>query len=296
MDMGRQWIGVAAGIGAGACLAVGALLLLGRDAEPGTAKQGGTKQELREVTLGRGTKLDLVLLRPLHSGIKVGTTASVVVAKDVLAEGRVVIPAGQIAKLEVVRSREASAVTSLVNQPARLEVRFLDLGLDGVRVRLCADLEDPEAPLSLTRASSDRDQASAALKSLWSHPETQRFLSDLSARMNGEGLGEDFDDPDSRRILEDVAAELGLAATKRVSADGKSVGTMLAVTDRIAQGSFESLDATEALLVVQAVAELGRLASGVDRSLRGAIKGRNISAPIGTRLTAYVARDVEVGG
>ena len=296
MPMGRQWIGVALGVVAGAAIAVGVVVWLAR----GSAGQASTvpKRETplkSEVQLQRGTPLELVLLRPLHSGdVEEGERAALVLTNDVLANGQVAIPAGTTVLAEVVRSREGSVMSSLVNQPARLEVQFLPLEIDGISVLLCTSIEDPDAPMELTRATASRSEAGEALKSLWDHPETQKFLKDLTDRMNGENLGEDFDDPDSMRILNDVSSQLGMKATERFGAKGTSVGAMLAATDKVARGSFESMDAAEALLAIQAVSELGRLAVGVDRGLRGAIKGRNIKIPIGTRMTVFVAEDVTI--
>jgi hypothetical protein len=294
MAMGKQWVGVAVGALVGAGVTVGAVLVATRGGpeEPTGAKRQADRSDL---VVAGGTAVELLLLQPLHSGdAEVGDVATVVVTKDVRdTHGAVAIPAGHTAKIEVVRSREASVATSLVNQPARLEVRFLDMGVGGARVPLSAEKGTPKATLELTRATSSRDEASAALKRLWAHPETQRFLSDLADRLNGENTREDFDDPDSKRILADVAGELGLSATKRIGADGLSVGELLDSAKSV--GRSGQISVTEVGLALQAITELGHVASSVDRGLRGTFKGRNIKIPIGTKLTAYVSKDAALG-
>ncbi len=273
-------------------MAIGAILVVSGQSGP-KGKGASAKAEVKApATLAQGTPVEFLLLEPLHSGsAEPGDTASVVVTKSIQdGQGRVLVPAGATAKVEIVRSREASVATSLVNQPARLEVRFLAMSIEGSKVALSADKEEENATLELTRDTSSRNEAGAALKTLWDHPETQEFLTNLTDRLNGENLGEDFDDPDSRRIMRDVAQQLGLSAMKKAGADGQSVGAMLAATERVSRGAFKSMDAAEAMLAIQAISELGRVASGVDRGLRGTFKGRNIKVPIGTRLTAYVAK------
>ncbi len=293
--MGKQWVGAVVGVLAGAALAVGAVVIVSGREEP-KEKGKAVRKAPSTLTLEQGTPVQFLLLEPLHSGdSSVGETATMVVTQDVAdPKGRVCIPAGTTAKIEVVRSREASVMTSLVNQPARLEVRFLSTNVDGSTVELSARSDTPEATLELTRDAASRSEASAALKALWEHPETKEFLTDLTDRLNGESVGEDFDDPDSRRIMKDVAQQLGLAATKKAGAEGQSVGAMLAATERVSRGGFERMDAGEVMLAIQAISELGRVAGGVDRGLRGTFKGRNIKIPIGTRLTAYVAKEATI--
>jgi hypothetical protein len=294
--MRRQWIGALVGVLAGGALAIGAVLIVSGRPEPKSMPGPRTAAIGSAAALAQGTPVEFVLLEPLHSGsTEPGETASIVVTKEVKDEvGRVLVPAGATAKVEVVRSREASVATSLVNQPARLEVRFLAMNIKGTKVQLSAGREAGDATLELTRDTSSRNEASAALKSLWEHPETQQFLTDLADRLNGEKLGEDFDDPDSRRIMKDVAQQLGLSAMKRAGAEGQSVGAVLAATERVSRGAYENMDAAEAMLALQALSELAHLANGVDRGLRGAFKGRNIKIPIGTRLTAYVAKSASL--
>lgn len=294
MAMGSKWMGIAVGVLVGAGLAIGAVVLVTRKDGPseikGSTAQGGRAAEQKALSLEAGTPVELLLLRPLHSGdVEVGDEAELIVTEDVKDdEGNVCVPMGSTARLEVVRSREGSVASSLVNQPARLEVRFVSVSVDGTNVPLCAERDDPMQSLELTRDTASRGEASEALRALWEHPETQEFLSHLSDRMNGEG-GDDFDDPDSRRIMKDVAQQLGLQAMSKVGADGESVGSLLDTARRA-----RSISVTEVGLALQAISELGRVAGGVDRGLRSSIKGRNIKVPIGTRLTAYVARDTKI--
>jgi hypothetical protein len=290
--MGSKWIGLVVGVVVGAGLAIGAVVALSRSGgdEPKVATRKETASKSQALNLDAGTPVELLLLKPLHSGdAEVGEEAELIVTKDVKdSSGNVCVPIGARATLEVVRSREGSVATSLVNQPARLEVRFLSIKVDGKEVPLCANQDDPMDTMELTRDTASRSEASAALKELWEHAETQEFLSQLSDRMNGEG-GEDFDDPDSRRIMKDVAQQLGMKAMAKVGADGESVGSLIDTARRA-----RTISVTEVGLALQAITELGRVAGGVDRGLRGTIKGRNIKVPIGTRLTAYVARDTKI--
>ncbi len=295
--MARQWVGVAIGAVVGATIAgIGLAAIANRQAESPKAKAKATSKPPKKVTLAAGSSIEFLLLRPLHSGdVDEGETAQMVVTKDVNAGGLIVVPAGTVGELEVVRSREASVMSQMINQPARLEVVFRPINVDGAEIALLAVQDEPDEPLELTRRTSSRDEASAALKALWEHPETQDFLTRLSERMNGEGSSEDFDDPDSRRILTDVADQLGLTATsKAIKRDGRSVGAMLLATEKAGRGQFSSMNSAEALLAFQAVTELAHVANGVDRGIRGKIKGRNIKIPIGTRLTAYTAESVTI--
>lgn len=293
--MTKQWIGVGLGAVLGAAIAGAGLVMLSKQPEKRERPaKNNSERPKREVTLPDGAAVEFLLLEPLHSGgADVGDTAKIVVTKDVKRDSVTVVPAGTIGEIEVVRSREGSVMSSLVNQPARLEVKFRPLELDGGSVALDAQI-DGAVTLELTRKTSSKDEASAALKRLWENEQTQDVLNRLAQRLNGES-SDDLDDPTSRKILVDVADQLGLTATtKAVNGNAKSVGGLLLATEKASRGQFSDMNAADAMIALQAVTELAHIANGVDRGLRGKIKGRNINIPIGTRMTAYTAKPVTV--
>lgn len=293
--MGRRWVSIALGVVFGAVLTLGMVNLAGKPKRESDPVVQMVEALPEPVELSKGTPVEFVLLDPLNSGgTGVGELATIVVLSDVMdAGGKIAVPAGAVAQVEVVRSREASVMTSLANQPARLSVRFLPMEVEGVSISLATSEDALDSEFEIIRGSVGREEASEALIALWGQPEMQEFLTALSARLNGEGDGA-LDDEQSVRIMKEVSEKLELSATQEATrSKGLSVGALVAMGQRADDGKLKAMDPAEVLLAVRALAELGGVVDRVDRGLRGTFKGRNISAPIGTRLTAYVSEDVK---
>ncbi|HXH62371.1 MAG TPA: hypothetical protein VNI20_13570 [Fimbriimonadaceae bacterium] len=296
--MGRHWIGIALGAGLGAAFTLGMLSLT--EKRPPESKKTEAKivkpVVVQPVVVKEGTPVSLVLLDPLHSGgSDVGELATVVVSHDVTGEdGRVAIPAGAVGQVEVVRSREASVMTTLVNQPARLWVRFLPLDLGGTKVKLSASDSEDDDFYEVDRDDASAPRATRALVALWRNRDTREFLTSLSDRMNGDS-SDTLDDPKSRQVLADVAQKLDMKATKESSSkSGFSVGALFAIGQKADNGDLKTMDSGEVVLAVRALVEMCNVSRRVDHGLRGRVKGRNISAPIGTVFNVFVSGDVSL--
>lgn len=251
----------------------------------------------RKVALKKGSGAKILLLAALASGEQSkGDRVPVILAENVVADdGTILMEAGEKGLLEVTRSREASAVTSLMNQPARLEVTFLPLkAIDGQKISLVADASAPDEPYKLTRENTNGLDAGDALEDMWKHEEVQGALTKLSDKFTGKNPSADLSAPDMQKVLADVAKKMNMTNTEAAVKSGKTWDEVMKAAQSVQSGNLNGLNGQELLLAVNALGELGKLAGSVDKTLRGTIKGRNISAPVGTALKAQVAKDYTI--
>lgn len=243
----------------------------------------------RKVELPVGTKLDLVLLTALESGgSKVGEPVDLVVSTDVLTEkGEVIVSKGSIARGEVTKSRSGSTVGTLTNNPARLEITLKDVqAADGQWVPIGYTVAetvkaDRRLVYEFSFANTSAEFVESGVKDLWSDPEAQQTLKDVATGITRGELpqGEAWDR---------IAGKLGLDDTKD-AIDGTQKADLKKAVDGLRNGDISGLSGVDLLLAAKAIGEIENLANGVDRQIRGMLKGRNIEAHIGTPVKAVVA-------
>lgn len=240
------------------------------------------------VQLPAGTDLSLVLLRQLDSGqSKVGDKVPCLVAEDVKSPtGYVVIKKGSGALVEVTRARESSAISMLANQPARLEIKFIStLGVDGTQV----DLDGPngEESLEITHEMTEEGTVVDVAKKLWNHSETQESLKSLNSLLSG---GE-WKAPDLKKALEDVTRQSDMPKTSEALKSEDAWRKLSDTAGRVAGGDLTGLSGADAALALGALNEIGKVTGSVGDFLKGAIKGRNLTLPVGAQLKAQTAKD-----
>ena len=240
--------------------------------------------------LADGTPVKLLLLQQITSGgTPKGEEIPVIVAEEVKdSRGRIAIPLGATGLIEVVQSRGATAVTQLVNQPARLGIQFLSVtDTQGRVIPLRAQAAPGADPLELTRDSTgSRDLSDAALK-LKDNEELQRSWESVQKALENRGAGS-LQAPDLRKALQDVASEMDMPATMQSLDDNRPWADLGNALDQARKGDLSGLSGPDAMIALTALKELGGLLGTADKTLRGVFKGRNITAPVGLELTAYV--------
>lgn len=239
--------------------------------------------------LRAGEPVRLVLMQRLSSGgSKEGDEVLFLVADDLRSDGTVVVPAGSIARGEVTRSRGATAITALVNQPARLEIRLTSVrGPGGVEVPIRSMEAEAHA---FTRENTDRKRGDLDL--VWSDADKRALLERLARGMiSGEGFAT-FEDPEVKRKIQALSTELGLTETAQFLKSPPRDTDLFRLQQRLEKGDVSGLGANEALLALGALGELSQLATMVDDRLRGIFKGRNIVAPVGLELDAVIGENV----
>ncbi|MBX3097832.1 MAG: hypothetical protein KF812_13335 [Fimbriimonadaceae bacterium] len=243
----------------------------------------------RKVELVAGKKLDLVLLTALESGgSKVGEAVDLVVATDVLTEkGEVIVAKGSIARGEVTKSRAGSTVGTLTNNPARLEITLKDVkAADGqwvpISYTIAEDVKVERRPVyEFSFANTSAEFVESGVKDLWSDPEAQQTLKEVATGLTRGELPEG--DAWNR-----IAGRLGLEDTKS-AIDGTQKADLKKAVDGLHSGDISGLSGIDLLVAAKAIGEIENLATGVDRQIRGMLKGRNIEAHIGTPVKAVVA-------
>ncbi len=254
---------------------------------------GGAKNEEAQKPIATavpsGAGVRLALLSTLTSGgSPVGERVPLAVLDDVKDEqGRTVIPAGTIAWAKVTRSRGATTFTAIANQPARLEIQFeATSAVDGSSVPLCVNVEEPEAPLSLTRSDSSREGAETGLKSLLADPKVEQALMQFAQML------ESGEKPD---LLDDaIRSALDQATTGAQVPDEQSVERLSELLKQARSGNVSNLAPSEVLLAIATAQQVVRLVDQAGDKVAGMLKGANIKIWAGTLLTARVAQETPV--
>ncbi len=101
-------------------------------------------------------------------------------------------------------------------------------------------------------------------------------------------------DPVLKKVLADVAKKMNMTNTEQAVKGGKTWDEVMKAAQSVQSGNLNGLNGQELLLALNAFGELGKLAGSVDKTIRGTIKGRNISAPVGTALKAQVAKNYTI--
>lgn len=240
----------------------------------------------KEVVLPKGTPIELILLETLNSGgSQVGESVEMGVLRDVLVDGKVVIPMGAAAVGTVSRSRGASLLRAVANQPARLEMTLKHVVLADGREIPISDQEG-EVVYPFTQANTAERLDAAKIDNLWNDAGARDALTNIAkGTFEGKNLGE------QQGELRRFAERLGLEKTQELSTEpGKDV-TMDRVLQALADNDTGGLDGVQAVVLAQAVGEISDLASSVDHKLRGVFKGRSIRATIGTPVMVWTVGD-----
>ncbi len=285
-----KWLKALAGLVVVAGFLYGVWALKGKlaSAEPSTGKSV-------TATLAAGTPVNMILLTPLDSGgVKEGKEVKFVVNEDVRSpEGAVVIKQGALATGKVSQSRAGSIGGALANQPARLAVIFDKVeSLAGQVALACQKAgEDYDFTQANTRLEGNSNAVDAV-----TDPEARDYVVSLARQI---ALGEQAPPEEKAKAekqLKELSQRYGLKSTQELlngpqdaSHPPKDVSSLL---QSVQKGDLKGLTGVDVLLVARAASEIVDLGSGLDKSLRGMLKGSNIHAKIGTPVTAYLAKTV----
>lgn len=250
--------------------------------------------EASPILVPSGTEVRLLLLQSVSSGgTSVGTAVQFVVADDVVVDGEVVVPLGSLATGKVERSRGSTAATTLINQPARLDIEIKELvRFDGETVALSIDPEKSESVLDMREVATRRAEP---LRGEFARAEEDALRTLAEAIESGKGF-EDLLRSDQREALRSAAQKMGYRslqelAQPRTSGQDQFV-QLIDFLEQAQMGMASPIVPGEALVLLRAVEEISRFAGGIDRWLRGTFKGRNIAHPVGTEITVKIAEDV----
>lgn len=244
------------------------------------------------VIVRAGTPVHLILAKQLNAGdTKQGEFVPLLVADDVLVDGRIAIPKGSLATGKVTWSRSEGTLSGLMNQPARLEITLESLRLNGDSIGLAADPSDSNKPFAFGRDNTGRPPSDDAKIESVLKDELNRQLAEKITELF-DGKSPDLSTPESQVALERIAGEMGLQNTQNLIEGGKAnVGQIASTIERLQRGDISSLARGDLSLSLGTVMELADLAGGLGSRISRSLKGRTIRAYPGTRVEAFIASD-----
>lgn len=246
------------------------------------------------IVIPAGHEISVMLLTPLESGgTPKGEVATFVVASDVMVGDRIAVPQGTQVKAIVTNSRGAGAMSSMLNQPARLAIEFEPINLGSVSI----PLENPDKKGSAVYTFSRENTgipANSFLASALQDDNKRAALSELADLVeNASADGSRIDD----RRLREMVDELNLSHVKSMldasDAAGAKSDELAGVLRALRTGA--TLSTGDIGLALGAIEELGGVAGEVTGTLKGIFKGRNIRAHVGTKVRLLVPSDVHIG-
>lgn len=249
------------------------------------------------VTLHEGTPVQLILLKPLESGVaKSGDPIPLMVAEDVRDDsGVLLIAKGSPARGRVTWSRRADLTSLVTNRPARLEIVADEAtAVDGQAIILGAGGGGKGEAIAFTRANVGDSLAGAALDALWDDADSRAFIEKLNEGIEKGDWGDLLDSKGSADILQRVADRVGMPETKALVEKNEVQRAKSVLRDVTAGRVAQGLVGGESAMAIAAVAELAKLAGGVGSRLSRTLDAPNIRAPIGTPIKVYVAQDTMV--
>ena len=275
---------------------LGGLVVLGLFAGGLYAWKSGLLHKLKAkkpkvLTLAPGTPLPLVLVDGLSSGgSKTGQQVTLLLTEDVKLGKRVVLERGTKVMAEVTKSRGATAMTAVANEPARLEITLKPVTMkDGKTINLRGT---DGAVFEFTQANTAGRKDASKIDRLWETPEGRTALEGLKSSATDGGPR--LPDPQS---LRKVADAIGLEKTKKFLDAPRGTAEPLALdklVGAIGHGDLLTLSGVDQVLGVQALGEIASVGKAVDDKIRGIFKGNNIEAPIGTPVTAKTAEKYQI--
>lgn len=247
------------------------------------------------IVIPKGTAIPLILAKQLNAGeARPGEFVPLLVADDVLIDGRVAIPKGTLAEGEVTWSRSEGTLSGLMNQPARLEVKLKSLKLDKVEAPLAVDPEDPGQAFAFTRENTGKPAANEAKVDELLQDELNRQLAEKLAELF-DGQNPDLTTPDSKLALDRIAGQMGLDDTKRMLDSGETnVGKLASTIQRLQKGDLSGIAKGDLTLSLGAVMELANLVGGLGDKVSRTLKGRTIRAYPGTKVEALAAEEIKL--
>ncbi|MBL8069185.1 MAG: hypothetical protein JNM28_12100 [Armatimonadetes bacterium] len=236
------------------------------------------------VSLPKGTPVELILLEGIDAGgTKEGETVDMAVLKDVVIQGKTVIPLGTKAVAEVSKSRGASLLGAVTNRPARLEITLKYIILQGGR-KIPISLEKGEFTYIFTQENTAERLNAAKVDNLWNDPGARDALIGIAkSAVDGKGMA------DGQAQFKNLADRLGMEKSKQLSENPTSGLTLDQVLGAMADNDTGSMQGAQAVLLAQAVGEVSDLVSSVDHKVRGIFKGRTIRANMGTPVMVWTA-------
>lgn len=244
--------------------------------------------------LPAGTRVELALATPLEAGKQSeGDLVDLVVAKPVAASnGRVLIAEGARAQGKVAWSRNEGTLSGLMRQPARLAIELEGVdAVDGRRVTISADQGGKkDARFDFDRENTSRSAVN--LDPVWQDQALRDALS-KAAEALASGNSDELDQVPADTLRRAVE-QLGLRqAEAQLKSD--SDGTLRALKSLASgKGLAEAALGGQPLAVLKGVGELVGLLDDTANRLGRMLKGRTIKAPLGMRITGYVAEGVDV--
>jgi hypothetical protein len=247
-------------------------------------------------SLDAGTPVPLILMKRLSSGgVPAGSEVPLMVAEDVkAADGTVVIKQGTLAVAKVVSSK-GLGMLSLPGSHARLNL-MLDQTwtADGQAVELCCDPKKPKEEFQFTRDNTGKPAPIPGLDKLWTDAAMQRLLTQAASEI-GEGHAAKWtQSPRNREEFAKAAAQMNLSkAAEAMKAD--SLADVYKVFHKLQAGGITKMVASTnpiSALTAHAALEMARLTDSVQSRVAGTLKRRNITAHVGTPVTAYLAKPV----
>lgn len=256
----------------------------------------------QELVLAAGTPVSLIVLEPLSSGgSEVGEKVKLMVSEDVKVGKDVAIPRGTEATGEVTRSRSGSVLGSVSNQPARLEIKLIEMEVNGKSVKIRSAGGEVHA---FTQANTVGKQSSENLDAALKDPEKRKTLEELASKVkDGEkglsitdlagvdfkGLNETFTLPETDEFLSHIQK------TRIGSKDEeKTADAVERIFGGLASGNLGDVVGLDRVLAAKALGEISNLGRKADQKLRGIFKGRNIWVEIGTPVQAKISSQTKI--
>ncbi|MES1228264.1 MAG: hypothetical protein ABUL72_06295 [Armatimonadota bacterium] len=249
----------------------------------------GTKKP-KVLTLSTGTTLPLILVDSLSSGgAKEGQEVTLLTTEDIKLGKQVILERGTKVIAEVTKSRGATAMTAVANQPARLEITLKPVTMkDGKTIKI----KGSDGPLyAFTQANTKGRKDASKIDRLWETPEGRSALESLKSSTTDGGLK--MPDPES---LKKVADAVGLEKTRKFLNAPRSDQALSPdkLLGALSKGDMMTLTGVDQVLGVQALGEIAYVGKAVDDKLRGIFKGNNIEAPIGTPVLVKTAEPYQI--
>lgn len=247
------------------------------------------------IVVPKGTHIPLVLAKQLNAGeARPGEFVPLLVAEDVMVDGRVAIPKGTLAEGEVTWSRSEGSLSGLMNQPARLEVKIKALKLEKGDAPLAVDADDPGEAHAFTRENTGKPAANEAKVDELLQDELNRQLAEKLTELF-DGKSPDLTTPDAKMALDRIAGQMGLTDTKRMLDGGETnVGQLAATIQRLQKGDLSGVAKGDLTLSLGAVMELANLVGGLGDKVSRTLKGRTIRAYPGTKIEALTAEEIKL--
>lgn len=249
-------------------------------------------------TLPAGTRVPAMLMRQLESGVdKEGADVPMLVTEDVKdASGNIVVKRGSPLQGKITWSRRADAWAGLSNRPARLRFKFLSVTTtDSQAVEVCADLTKPDEPYELNRSNTGKTDIATKVDTLAADQKNAAILQAVNDLFEKGDVGS-LDQPEERQKLAEIADQLQMPELKTVVSQ-TGPGDVAYLLQTMRRGNtLATLGAAtpQGQLGLLALNQMASLAGAVGNRLAGITKGRNIKAYIGTPVTAYVTRAVNI--